>query len=206
MLVVAPATLRDGPWRKFLLDFQLGVERISYNELREEKHQYKIEEYALVVVDEGHNLRNPATETAAALRALLAGTPPKQLVLLTATPVNNSLWDLYYLLSYFIKSDSAFASVGIRSLRAHFAQAMALDPDDLSPQHLFDVLDDVAVRRTRPFVKRYYPHDRVRIDGEDVPITFPKARPLTVNYQLNKALPGFFGRFAVALGRGHRSN
>jgi superfamily II DNA or RNA helicase len=200
VLVIAPATLRDGPWRKFLLDFQLGVERISYNELREGKHQYKIEEYALVVVDEGHNLRNPATDAAAALRALLAGTPPKQLVLLTATPVNNSLWDLYYLLSYFIKSDSAFASAGIRSLREHFAQAMALDPDDLSPQHLFDVLDDVAVRRTRPFVKRYYPNDRVRIDGEEVPITFPKARPLTVNYRLDEALPGFFDRFAVALG------
>jgi superfamily II DNA or RNA helicase len=200
VLVIASATLRDGPWRKFLLDFQLGVERISYNELREGKHRYALEEYALVVVDEGHNLRNPATETAAALRALLAGTPPKQLVLMTATPVNNSLWDLYYLLSYFVKSDSAFATAGIRSLRAHFAYAMALDPDDLSPAHLFDVLDDVAVRRTRPFVKRYYPNDHVVIDGESVPITFPKARPLTVHYQLDDALPGFFHRFAVALG------
>lgn len=200
VLVVAPATLRDGPWRKFLLDFQLGVERISYDDLRIGKHQYKVEEYALIVVDEGHNLRNPATDRAAALRALLAGTPPKQLVIMTATPVNNSLWDLYYLLTYFIKSDSAFASVGIRSLRQHFAAAMALDPDDLSPQYLFDVLDDVAVRRTRPFVKRYYANDRVKIDGEMVPITFPKARPLTVSYRLDGALPGFFDRFAVALG------
>lgn len=200
VLVVAPATLRDGPWRKFLLDFQLGVECISYEELREGHYQYRIEEYALVVVDEGHNLRNPSTERAAALRELLAGTPPKQLVLLTATPVNNSLWDLYYLLAYFVKSDSAFASVGIRSLRGHFAKAMALDPDDLSPEHLFDVLDDVAVRRTRPFVKRHYPNDRVVIDGVEIPITFPKPRPLTIGYELDEALPGFFHRFAVAMG------
>ena len=200
VLVIAPATLRDGPWRKFLLDFQLGVECISYNELREGHHEYRLEEYALVVIDEGHNLRNPGTELAAALRELLAGTPPKQLVLLTATPVNNSLWDLYYLLAYFVKSDSAFSSAGIRSLRGHFASAMALDPDDLSPEHLFDILDDVAVRRTRPFVRRYYANDRVVIDGESMPITFPKARPLTVNYQLDDALPGFFQRFAVAMG------
>jgi len=36
--------------------------------------------------------------------------PPKNVVMLTATPVNNSLWDLYYLLNYFIKNDAAFAS------------------------------------------------------------------------------------------------
>ncbi len=200
VLVVAPATLRDGPWRKFLLDFMLGVECISYEDLRAGSMRYGLEEYALVVVDEAHNVRNPGTERADALRRLLSGTPPKQLVLLTATPVNNSLWDLYYLLAYFVKSDSAFAAAGIRSLRKHFGKAMALDPDDLRPDHLFDILDDVAVRRTRPFVRRYYPHDRVRIDGTEVPITFPKPRPLTVSYALDDALPGFFDRFAVAMG------
>ena len=110
---------------------------------------------------------------AGVLRKLLEGTPPKDLVLLTATPVNNSLWDLYYLLSYFIRNDAAFAHAGIRSLKEHFGEAMALDPDDLSPDKLFDVLDVVAVRRTRHFVKRYYPNETVRMGGVDVPIRFP---------------------------------
>ena len=133
------------------------------------------------------------------MRVLLAGTPPKDLVLLTATPVNNSLWDLYSLLYYFIRNDAAFADVGIASLRAHFALAMALNPDDLSPAHLFDVLDAVAVRRTRPFVKRYYPHDRVMLDGQLVPITFPTPRVRRVSYELDDIFPGFFDRFAHAL-------
>ena len=200
VLLVAPATLRDGPWRSFRARYQLGVECISFDEMADGRHEFSVDEYAMVVVDEGHNLRNPSTQRAEALRRLLAGTPPKQLVLLTATPVNNSLWDLYYLLVYFLKSDSAFASVGIRSLRDHFARAMALNPDDLSPEHLFDVLDDVAVRRTRPFVKRYYPTDRIVVDGIEVPITFPKARPLKVPYDLDAAMPGFFERFAVTMG------
>ena len=115
-----------------------------------------INEYAMVVIDEAHNLRNPGTQRAHALRSLLAGTPPKKLVMLTATPVNNSLWDLYHLLGYFLRNDAVFADAGIRSLRDHFANAMALNPDDLTPEHLFDVLDAVAVRRTRAFVKRFY--------------------------------------------------
>jgi superfamily II DNA or RNA helicase len=197
--VIAPATLRDGPWRRFLATYQLGVECLSFDDLVAGGLMFDPGDYAMVVVDEAHYLRNPATLRADAMRALLSGTPPKDLVLLTATPVNNSLWDLYSLLYYFIKNDAAFADIGIASLRDHFARAMALNPDDLSPAHLFDILDAVAVRRTRPFVKRYYPHDRVRLDGELVPITFPTPRVRKVSYDLDEAFPGFFDRFAHAL-------
>jgi hypothetical protein len=197
--VIAPATLRDGPWRRFLATYQLGVECLSYDDLVAGGLMFDPREYAMIVVDEAHYLRNPSTLRADAMRSLLSGTPPKDLVLLTATPVNNSLWDLYSLLYYFIKNDAAFADIGIASLRDHFARAMALNPDDLSPAHLFDVLEAVAVRRTRPFVKRYYPHDRVRINGELVPITFPTPRVRKVSYDLDEALPDFFDRFAHAL-------
>jgi len=95
----------------------------------------------MVVIDESQAYRNPDTLRAGVLRKLLEGSPPKDLVLLTATPVNNSLWDLYYLLAFFIRNDAAFAPAGILSLKEHFAEAMALDPDDLSPEKLFDVLE-----------------------------------------------------------------
>jgi hypothetical protein len=209
VLVISPATLRDGMWKKFLATYQLGVERISYEDLAGDKRlnlgadgiklQFHPREYAMVVIDEAHNLRNPATLRANALRLLLAGTPPKDLVLLTATPVNNALWDLYYLLAYFIKNDATFADAGIRSLRDHFANAMAMNPDDLSPEHLFDILDAVAVRRTRSFVKAYYPNDTVIIGDQEVHITFPTPRVEKVTYDLDVVLPGFFDRFAHAL-------
>ena len=130
---------------------------------------------------------------------MLAGSPPKQLVLLTATPVNNSLWDLYYQLGYFLRNDAAFADVGIPSMRDHFARAMSINPDDLTPEHLFDVLDAVAVRRTRSFVKQYYPNDTVPIDGRDQIIAFPTPRVRKVSYDLDAVLPGFFDRIARAL-------
>lgn len=209
VLLVAPASLRDGPWKQFLLRHQLGVECVSYEELSEDRRlnseasgrglQFGLNDYAMVVIDEAHAYRNPETLRAGVLRGLLAGSPPKEVVMLTATPVNNSLWDLYYLLSYFVKNDAEFADTGIRSMRDHFAQAMALDPDDLSPDRLFDVLDDVAVRRTRHFVKRYYPNDTITMDGIQVQISFPKPIVHKVEYDLDEVLPGFFERFAHAL-------
>jgi hypothetical protein len=210
VLLVSPASLRDGPWRHFLAEHQLGVESISYEQLSEDRQanpaegtsrhiQFPLDQYAMVVIDEAHAYRNPDTQRAQVLRRLLQGTPPKDLVLLTATPVNNSLWDLYYLLSYFIRNDSQFASAGIRSLRDHFGESMKVDPDDLSPDRLFDILDDVAVRRTRHFVKRFYPNDRLELDGQLVPITFPKPQVHKVTYDLEDVLPGFFPKFAHAL-------
>ncbi len=209
VLLVAPASLRDGPWRTFLEKHMLAVQCVSYEELAEDRQvnpegssshlRANVDEYAMIVIDEAHAFRNPDTRRAGVLRRLLAGTPPKQLVVLTATPVNNSLWDLYYLLSYFVKNDAAFAATGIRSLRDHFAEAMATDPDDLSPERLFDILDAVAVRRTRHFVKRYYPNDRIVVDGIEIPITFPKPIVHKVDYDLDDVLPGFFDRFAHAL-------
>ena len=211
VLVITPATLRDGPWRAFQFEHNLPMELISYEELALDERlnpdhargtrlaARQVNDYAMVVIDEAQNLRNPSTQRADALRRLLAGSPPKKLVLLSATPVNNSLWDLYYLLSYFLHNDATFADVGIRSLRDHFADAMAQNPGDLTPEHLFDVLDAVAVRRTRSFVKRFYPNDTVRIDGRPQPIAFPTPRVRKVSYDLDAVLPGFFDRIAVAL-------
>ena len=210
VLVVTPATLRDGPWRAFRAQFMLPMELISYEDLMADRRlnpdnatghklEAEINDYAMVVVDEAHNLRNPSTQRAEALRRLLGGSPPKKLVLLTATPVNNSLWDLYHQLGYFMRNDAAFADVGIPSMRDHFAKAMALKPDDLTPEHLFDVLDAVAVRRTRSFVKRYYPNDTVTIGGREQTITFPTPRVRKVSYDLDAVLPGFFDLFKKAL-------
>ena len=210
VLVITPATLRDGPWRAFKQQHLLPMELISYEEMMADARlnpehatharlAAEINEYAMVVIDEAHNLRNPSTQRAEALRRLLAGSPPKKLVLLTATPVNNSLWDLYHQLGYFLRNDAAFADAGIPSMRDHFAHAMSLNPDDLTPEHLFDVLDAVAVRRTRSFVKRYYPNDTVPIRGRQQIISFPTPRVLKVTYDLDEVLPGFFDHIAQAL-------
>lgn len=204
VLLIAPATLRDGTWKRFTHRHQLMVDRVSFEELaldrqlggQHEKLPCPIEEYALVVVDEAHHYRNPDSPArAGVLRRLLSG-PRRDLVLLTATPVNNSLWDLYHLLRFFIKQDALLADRGILSIRARFELAMRTDPFDLSPDMLYPIIDATTVKRTRAFVKRHYESDSIRgPDGRLVPIRFPKALATSLEYDFERVLPGFFDRF-----------
>jgi len=207
-LLVAPAALRDGTWARFQSRYQLFIETVSYEQLANDvqcggdtNHLTQgIGEYALVVIDEAQAFRNPDTKRAQALRRLLHGQPPKKLVLLTATPVNNSLWDLYYLLTYFVEHDAALADHGIRSLRERFQEAVSQDPYDLRPDTLFDILDATTVRRTRHFVQSYYPNETIPgPQGEPIRIRFPEPQVRRVEYDFGEALPEFFEDFADAL-------
>jgi hypothetical protein len=208
VLIIAPAALRDTTWNPFLRERNLRADVVSFEQLvadiedagaRASRLQ-PIDEYAMVIVDEAHAMRSASTLRADALRTVLAGNVPKDLVEMTATPVNNSLEDLYNLITYFAGSDAAFTDVGIPSLREYFKRAIAMDPDALTPEYLFDVMDEVAVRRTRQFVKTHYAGDTVTINGVTQPIRFPTARVRRVDYDLDRVLPGVFGDLAIALG------
>jgi hypothetical protein len=199
-LLIAPAALRDGTWARFRHRFQLGVEVKSYEQIAAGTLDARAEEYSLIIIDEAHAYRHADTTRAQALRLLLRGDPPKQVVLMTATPVNNSLWDLYELLGYFVGHDAVFADLGIPSLKRRFAEAAQEDPYSLKPDMLFDVLDATTVRRTRHFVQQFYPHDRIKLpDGTQVTIQFPKPHVRSCKYDLDKVLPGFFDEFKAIL-------
>lgn len=210
VLIVCPASLRDSTWKPFLQRENLPAEVMSYEELikavenaeKLENVRKRLDEFALVIVDEAHNLRSAGTQRSDAMKTLLAGDIPKDIVMLTATPVNNSLFDLYNLISFFQTSDAAFASDGVPSLSKYFKDANAMDPDDLNPDSLFTVLEQVAVRRTRRFVKNHYAGDYIVVNGERQTITFPTCTVNRLDYALAEAAPGIFDQLATALAGG----
>lgn len=215
-LLICPAQLRDTTWKKFLerWQFELAVDCLSYEQLANDKqltdldrrHLAKehlprpIDEYQLVVVDEAHNYRNPDTPTrAAVLRRLLSGQK-RDLLLLTATPVNNSLWDLFYLIRFFVRQDAFFADRGVLSIYERFRQAMREDPANLSPDVLYPIIDATCVKRTRQFIKKHYEGDIIEgPDGREQPIVFPQPRAITVRYALDPPLPELFDEIEKAL-------
>lgn len=209
ILLICPAVLRDSTWKDFLERYQLFVKCVSYEELARDRQlgeghgdslHTPLQEFALVVVDEAQNYRNPsAPARAGVLRNLLSG-PRRDLVLLSATPVNNSLWDLFQLLRYFIKQDAVLAEHGVLSINERFRDAMREDPFNLSPDLLYPIIDATTVKRTRQFIKRHYENELVNLgDGRPVPIIFPRPVPSSINYDLDATLPGFLDRLEEAL-------
>lgn len=100
----------------------------------------------VLIIDEAHAFRSPHTNRyRAASRFALART----LCLITATPVNNSLWDLYYLIRLWA-GDGHFASTGISHLQALFSDVV----DSAStPARFRRLLREILIRRTRDDVR-----------------------------------------------------
>lgn len=87
----------------------------------------------VVIVDEAHHFRNPGIKGEGARRPsryrllfdlLGSGNRPKQLFMLTATPINNKLDDFRHMAELFTRQQDDFfkARLGIHSLRGHFVR------------------------------------------------------------------------------------
>ncbi len=213
-LLICPASLRDSTWDDFFSKYQAYCEAVSFEELASDyqladpntstngkkKLKRDLSEYQLVIVDEAHNYRNPSTPSRAmVLKRLLSGKK-RDVVLITATPVNNSLWDLYQLIQYFLPQDGYLANRGIYSIRGQFNRATREDPANLSPDLLYPIVDATTVKRTRQFVKNHYSGEQIRgADGKLHTINFPKPNAISIRYELDSQLPGFFDRLENAL-------
>lgn len=95
-LVVAPAALRD-IWRDALDRGGASAEVVSYDALS--RGSLPNGAFDLVVLDEAHHARNPATKRYTRIAALTARTP---VLLLSATPIHNHADDLAALLALFL--------------------------------------------------------------------------------------------------------
>lgn len=204
-LLITPAQLK-GRWEERIHQAKLSAQVISFQELatdeqlvpggsRTHRHlSIDKDSYRLVLVDEAHALRNEDTSWYRAMERLLGGVQ-KQLILLTATPINNGLWDLYNLVMLFARHDRAFSAIGIDSVRGLFLAAGAneRDPESLSPDVLYPLADAVSVRRDRAFIERNY-EDATFPDGTAV--RFPTPTLQTRRYDLDAVHPGLFEAIA----------
>ena len=208
-LVIVPAQLK-AEWEKRIHRAGLPGRVISYHELAADEQlaskgtpnrkphlDADKDTYRLVLADEGHSFRNPETNWHRALSRLMGGVQ-KDLVLLTATPINNGLWDLYHLVMAFARHDRAFAGHRIRSLRKLFLDAGAneREPENLNPDVLFKLADLVSVRRDRRFIEKRYPG---AIFPDGTPVRFPRPDLTTARYDLDAAYPGLVSEITGAI-------
>jgi hypothetical protein len=102
---------------------QDGVIICSYQFVRAKEPYVRQTQWNLVVIDEAHRLRNVYKKTSKIASAIKAAVDPYAKVLLTATPLQNSLLELYGLVS--IIDDFTFGD-----LTSYRAQFIRVDRDE----------------------------------------------------------------------------
>lgn len=203
VLVVAPAALRD-MWTRELHSATVAAQILSQEELgREEFDPGPFRDVDVVLVDESHNFRNPAAQRYLNLEEILGGNGGrgrdglrKKVILLSATPLNNDLFDLYHQLSLITRGDRAyFSAAGIGDLLRYFRQARRDSRNGGSSVALFNLLEEVVIRRTRSFIRAAYPE--ATINGKRV--HFPERRLRTVRYDLEKTYSGIYDQIFAGI-------
>ena len=158
-----PDLQRSGQARATSIPFQQDAVVIcSYQFARSKEPYVRQTEWDLVVIDEAHRLRNVYKPTNKIANAIKQAVAPFRKVLLTATPLQNSLLELYGLVS--IIDEYTFGD--LKSFRAQFTRlANDGDFDDLKER-----LQPICKRTLRKQVLEYVPYtNRHAIVQEFVP-------------------------------------
>ena len=195
-LVVCPASLRS-MWQKELRGSAIAATVLSQEELgREDFDAAPWGDADVILVDESHNFRNRNAQRFANLELILGTNggrgkdgSRKKVILLTATPINNDLLDLYQQLSLITRGDRGyFAGAGIGDLHRYFLQARRDARNGGAGVALFNLLEEIVIRRTRPFIRKAYPDATIR--GKK--ISFPERKLRTVRYDLEATYKGIY--------------
>ncbi|MGK7894407.1 MAG: SNF2-related protein [Xenococcus sp. (in: cyanobacteria)] len=182
-VVICPAQLRDLVWRKKLDEYGLKADVLSHEEIsRTTFNNLKYSNYDLVVIDEGHNFRNSATNRYNNLLKLLnSGNRNKRVLLLTATPINNSVYDLYHQILLLTKGDQYYyREWGINNLQGYF-QAL-----NQGKKEITELLFQTMVRRSRQdVIRRQEAGEEIRIAGKLIHFPQRELNSLPITLKLN---------------------
>ena len=195
VMLVAPAQVLRSVWDEKLKEAgivarqMVTMEAMGREGFADDARRYR--DIDLVVVDESQNFRSKNAQRRQNLMRVLAVGAPKQVLLLTATPINNSLMDLYYQLSIITKErdDHFWEATGIADLHRHMRDATNKDLDR-GLDKIQQLLDAVMVRRTRSFIRAVYENDK--INGRE--ITFPDHEYKPIKYDMAGLYGDIFGR------------
>ncbi|MBA7596334.1 RNA polymerase-associated protein RapA [subsurface metagenome] len=222
VLLIVPKSSRESVWNRYINEYLKPHRRYVYqqtfriynhtdfgpeetktvpNEALEEMKK----DTDVIIIDEAHHFRNPWIGRSKKLYDLSEG---KLIYFITATPINNSLYDLFHLINYFARNRwKYFESIGIRDLRSHFKEAeekmerniefgdiqsKAVTVDFLRTDKL---LRSILIQRSRAYVKS------LETEGTKTP-SFPERQPpKVVQYSLSKVYHGLYEDIKLAFGK-----
>ncbi len=204
-VVICPAALQK-MWHDELRGAGIAATIVTQEVLGREGYDIQdVQDADVFLVDESHNFRNRNTQRYENLERILAANnrrgkrsdERKKLILLTATPINNSVFDLYNQINLITGGDrNYFTAAGIGDLQRYFIAARRVKGPSESGVALFNILEEIVIRRTRPFIKEAYPN--ATIMGN--PIHWPERALKTVRYNLETTYGGIYDRIVSNVG------
>jgi superfamily II DNA or RNA helicase len=204
-VVVCPASLRE-MWQRELASATIAAQVVGMEELgRDTFDASPYGDADVLLIDESHNFRNDKANRGWALNTMIKlnggrgrDGEHKKVILISATPINNDLYDLANQLRLFTQSrPDHFREAGIGDLNAYFRRArrMVRQQDVPAGVVLFNLLEEVMVRNTRPYIRAAYPNATIK--GK--PVAFPNRRLHTVSYDLGATYGGLYDEIVEAI-------
>ena len=186
VLVICPPVLQEY-WKESLLEFNVSAHVESLGKL-ETIIQKGLNYFDYIVVDEAHRFRNESTQSYADLLDICRG---KKVILVTATPLNNKIDDIFAQLKLF-QAPRKSTIPGIPNLEKFFnrlhkrfaklrkgGSEYTQVVSEVSGEIREKILKHVMVRRTRTDVIRYFKNDT-----ESQGLVFPEMQePQKIAYQ-----------------------
>jgi superfamily II DNA or RNA helicase/HKD family nuclease len=203
-LVIAPPVLLEranpGSWPNVFSDFRVPADFESLGKLDDLVNR-GTEKYTNIIIDEAHRFRTETTVTYEKLAEICRG---KRVILVTATPYNNTPQDILSLLKLFQKAKKstipnlpdleAFFSrldQNVKTLDRQLDYAQYIAAVKANAREIRDkVLKYLMVRRTRAEIEEYF-----KDDIEQQGLQFPRVeKPVPFFYELNDREDAIFNQ------------
>jgi len=206
IMVICPPVLKTY-WEESLHDFRVPARVESLGKL-DKVIRFGLDRFDYIVVDEAHRFRNEATRSYADLLDICRG---KKVILVTATPLNNTIDDIFAQLKLFqAPKNSTIPGIPnlerfFQSLRKRFQGLDRTDPaykaaiKEVSLEIRERILKHVMVRRTRTDVLTYF-----KKDTQSQGLFFPEVQdPRRIIYTFEGELESVFNK-TIGLLQGFR--
>lgn len=229
-LIVCPPALVE-MWEFFKNRYGLSVKILSNGELSqtfEQEDGTRISKYAgfetdpefqyfdIVLIDESHNYRNSNTVR---YNVLSPFTQDRKVILLTATPQNNSPWDIYNQIRLFHPNDETLIPIEGGNLKKYFNSFANVKYSDLDGEQrkerslrLQRILRHILIRRPRSHIENYYAKEDekgnkyldLKKGDELIKAYFPTRILNTWSYSIDSTYNGVYDEIYNVIG--HRSD
>ncbi|GAB5492423.1 MAG: helicase-related protein [Phototrophicaceae bacterium] len=166
-LVICPPVLKDY-WERTFREFNVAVKVESMGKLDHIIDKMKNESFEYIFIDEAHRFRNEGTQGYEKLHQICFG---KKIILVSATPLNNRISDIFAQLKLFQVPKNSIIP-GVPNLERFFSQLQGtIDKEEKGTPKYIRTVKDVAqevrdkvlkyvmVRRTRNEIVNYFSED-----------------------------------------------